>query len=188
MALTYSEKVPMGAPAPEFKLPGTDGREWERADFAGAKALVVIFMCNHCPYVKAVQGRINALAKELGPRGVALVGINSNDATRYPDDSFDAMKKVAREQEYVFPYLFDGTQEVARAYGAVCTPDIYVFSQKGGDHLLAYHGRIDDNWKDEKAVTKRDLADALEAVLAGRAPSGEQIPSMGCSIKWRPGQ
>lgn len=185
MALTYSEKIPLGAPAPEFALPGVDGRIWRLADFTGSKALVVIFMCNHCPYVKAVQGRINTIARKYAAKGVALVGINSNDATRYPDDSFEAMKQVMREKGYVFPYLFDETQDVARAYDAVCTPDIYVFSPKGTDYLLAYHGRIDDNWKDEAAVTRRDLEDALEAILAGGAPAAEQIPSMGCSIKWK---
>ena len=185
MALTYSDPVLLGQPAPNFSLLGTDGKTHRLNDFSQSKALVVVFMCNHCPYVIAVQDRINALAKEYGPKGVALVGINSNDATRYPADSFEAMKSRVTEKGFVFPYLFDETQEVAKAYGAVCTPDIYVVEPKGEEFLLRYRGRIDDNWKDESAVRERDLARALDEILAGKLPSADQKPSMGCSIKWR---
>lgn len=142
-------------------------------------------MCNHCPYVVAVRDRINALAREYGPRGVRVVGINSNDAARYPDDSFDQMKRYARELGFQFDYLFDETQEVARAYDAVCTPDPYVYENAGGRFLLRYHGRIDDSWKDPSQVKTRDLALALDAILAGRPVAGTQPPSMGCSIKWK---
>lgn len=175
----------MGDLAPEFRLKGTDGQFHSLADFSNARALVVIFMCNHCPYVVAVQGRINALAKEYSPKGVSLIGINSNDSVRYPDDSFSAMQERAKEQGYVFPYLHDETQQVARAYDAVCTPDPYVFERSGSGFVLRYHGRIDDDWKDERAVTRRELALALDQILAGRPVSGEQHPAMGCSIKWR---
>ena len=184
MTLTYSPKdSELGSPAPDFSLPGVDGRKWSLADFRGKKALVVAFICNHCPYVQAVRGRINALARDYALRGVALVGINPNDASRYPDDSFEAMQAVARESGFVFPYLFDESQTVARDYGAVCTPDFFVY---GSDLRLAYRGRLDDSWKDEKAVTRRELALALDGILTGETPSAtSQVPAMGCSIKWR---
>ena len=185
MALTQSEKIPLGSTAPPFTLPGVDGKTWSLSDFSGQKALVVIFMCNHCPYVVAVRGRINQLAKDYADRGVVVVGINSNDATRYPDDSFDSMKKYAREFGYVFPYLHDESQSVARAYDAVCTPDIYAFKSDKTGFALKYHGRLDDNWKDERAVTRSELREALDLILSGRDPSPEQTPSMGCSIKWK---
>lgn len=185
MALTYSIHQEFGREASDFQLPGVDGRTYSLSDFQDRKALIVMFMCNHCPYVIAVQERINALAKDFGPRGVTLIGINSNDAVNYPDDSFEKMRTRAETLGYVFPYLFDETQEVARAYDAACTPDPYVFENVGGKFLLRYHGRIDDSWKDSRAVKKRDLAEAVEAILAGRAVSMEQVPSMGCSIKWK---
>jgi len=153
--------------------------------FAGSKALVVVFMCNHCPYVIAVQDRINELAREYSPRGVALVGINPNDAVRYPDDSFEAMKERAKEKAYVFPYLRDDSQEVARAYGAVCTPDFFVYGRVREKFLLKYAGRLDDNWKEPSQVQRRELAEALDAILSGQEPPSDQKPSMGCSIKWK---
>ncbi|MCM2322929.1 MAG: thioredoxin family protein [Oligoflexia bacterium] len=185
MALTYSEQTELGSVAPAFRLPGTDGRTYGLEDFHSARALVVIFMCNHCPYVKAVKDRINALARDYQSRGVAVVGISSNDSARYPDDGFEAMKRVAREEGFVFPYLWDETQEIARAYGAVCTPDFYVYSRRDEGFALGYRGRLDDNWKDESAVTRRELRDALEAILRGEKPASDQKPSMGCSIKWK---
>lgn len=185
MALTYSQESRLGSPAPEFSLPGVDGKTYALESFSDAKALVVVFMCNHCPYVIAVQERINALAKEYASRGVALVGINSNDTTKYPADGFEAMKTRAKEQGYVFPYLIDETQAVARAYGAVCTPDFFAYANEGGTFRLRYAGRLDDDWKEPSKVTRRELAGALEAILSGRDPATEQKPSMGCSIKWR---
>ncbi|MCM2278240.1 MAG: thioredoxin family protein [Oligoflexia bacterium] len=185
MALTYSEAAPLGTEAPPFHLPGVDGRSYGLEDFRDARALVVAFICNHCPYVQAVRGRINALAREFAPRGVRLVAINCNDSKRYPDDGFEAMKRVAREEGFVFPYLWDESQEVARAYGAACTPDFFVYGREGEKFFLKYQGRLDDNWKDESAVSSRDLARALEALLAGGEPAREQQPSMGCSIKWK---
>lgn len=188
MALTYSQ-VPtekeLGSEAPSFWLPGVDGRMHALEDYKKSKAIVIIFMCNHCPYVIAVQGRINQLAKEYSARGVALIGINSNDAVKYPADSLEAMKLRAQEEGFSFDYLFDETQEVARSYGAVCTPDPFVFENVGGRFLLRYHGRIDDNWKEEARVTERELAAALDAILSGAIPSPKQVPAMGCSIKWR---
>ena len=191
MALTYSLKDELGKPAPDFSLQGVMGvagaqeKRYSLESFKDARALVVIFMCNHCPYVVAVQERINNLAKLFAPQGVALVGINSNDSLRYPDDNFQAMQVRAREQSYTFPYLLDETQNVAKAYGAVCTPDPYVFENVAGRFLLRYHGRIDDNWKEPHKVSRQDLALALEAILTGGKISLDSAPSMGCSIKWK---
>ncbi len=174
--------------AHHFSLPGVDGREYCLKDFANAKVLVVIFMCNHCPYVLACIDRLVALQADFFGSGVRFVGVNSNDPTDYPEDSFDAMKVFSREKKMNFPYLFDSTQEVARAYGAVCTPDIFVYGEaKDATQFrsLLYHGRIDDNWKNIDHVTSHDLHDALEAIVAGKTPSADQKPSMGCSIKWK---
>jgi peroxiredoxin len=177
-----SEPIALGTPAPPFRLPGVDGRAHSLDDAAGAKAAVVMFICNHCPYVQAVENRLIALGRELGPKGASFFAIMPNDVRRYPDDHPDRLRERAEGKGYPFPYLYDESQEVARAYGAVCTPDIFVF---GPDRKLAYHGRIDDSWKNEAAVTRHELRDAIQAVLDGRAPSPDQIPSMGCSIKWK---
>jgi peroxiredoxin len=172
----------LGAACPDFRLPGVDGRSYAREDFGSSSVLVVMFICNHCPYVKAVEDRIIALAREYGPRGVQVVGICSNDAETYPDDAFDKLAERWRARGYGFPYLHDESQAVARAFGAVCTPDIFVYD---GARRLAYRGRIDDSWKDESKVTRRELAAALDALLGGQKPATPQRPSMGCSIKWR---
>ncbi len=189
MALAYSNPFSAtmnpGTPAPDFSLKGTDGKTYSLSNFLESKILVVIFMCNHCPYVVAVQGRINALAKAYARKDMQLIGINSNDAKNYPEDSFEEMKTRALEEGYAFPYLFDETQEVAKAYGAVCTPDPYLFERVGKEFKLHYHGRIDDSWKDESQVKQRDLALAIDAVLARKLVHSDQKPSMGCSIKWR---
>ena len=185
MALTYSKQDELGKPAPDFVLKGVDGKTYRLDDFKNSKALVIVFMCNHCPYVIATQGRINALAKKYAPRGVGFIGINSNDAIRYPQDSFEEMVNRAREQGFVFPYLVDENQEVAKAYDAACTPDPYVYETSGEQFLLRYRGQIDDNWKDEKAATRHDLAEALDAILTGKPVSTDQKPAMGCSIKWK---
>jgi peroxiredoxin len=174
----------LGSPCPDFRLPAVDGRSYARDDFAGAKVLVVMFICNHCPYVKAVEDRLIALQRELEPRGVQLVGISSNDAVTYPEDSFEKMAERWRAKEYRFPYLYDESQAVARAFDAVCTPDIYVFDG-GSERKLAYRGRLDDSWKDPTKVTRRELQLAITALLDGQRPLPEQKPSMGCSIKWR---
>ena len=174
--------VPLGTPAYDFNLPGTDGREYSLSSFSGKKLLVIVFMCNHCPYVKAVLPRLIDLQKETESMGVQVVGINPNDAVRYPDDSLDCMKKIVKEKNISFPYLMDETQEVAKTYDAVCTPDIYVY---GEERTLQYRGRIDDNWEHPEKVTQRDLRKAIDQILAGDEVFSEQIPSMGCSIKWK---
>jgi peroxiredoxin len=172
----------LGAPCPDFQLPAVDGRIYALGDFAKSPVLVVMFICNHCPYVKAVEDRLIRLAREYGPRGVQLVGICSNDAKEYPDDAFDRLAERWRERSYGFPYLHDEPQTVARAFGAVCTPDIFVYDR---DRRLAYRGRLDDSWKDASKVTAHELAAALDALLGGQRPQTSQKPSMGCSIKWR---
>ncbi|MFA5352056.1 MAG: thioredoxin family protein [Candidatus Gracilibacteria bacterium] len=179
MILTESIKGLENTAAKDFSLPATDGKNYSLADFAKQKVLVVIFMCNHCPYVKAVLPRLNTLAEEFKKKGVGFVGINANDSTDYPEDNFEMMKEI----EIAFPYLHDESQEVATAYKAVCTPDIFVYD---AERKLSYHGRIDDNWKDAEAVKQQDLKNALEKILAGeKIPRENQIPAMGCSIKWK---
>jgi peroxiredoxin len=184
MALTENRPVALGSPCPEFRLPRVDGGSFALADAAGARVLVVMFLCNHCPYVQAIEERLVALARAYEGRGVQLVGICSNDPTDYPDDRPERLLARWRELGYGFPYLIDATQQVARAFDAVCTPDLYVYDDQ---RRLAYHGRLDDSWKDVAAVTRRELAEAVDALLAGRRPEGPQVPSMGCSIKWRKG-
>jgi peroxiredoxin len=167
----------LGMDAPDFSLLGTDNKQHRLSDYADAKLLVVIFLCNHCPYVKAVVPRLNTLAQEFLSKGVSFVAINANDSEQYPDDSFENMLK----SDIGFDYLHDETQEVAKAYQAVCTPDIFVFDE---ERKLRYHGRIDDNWQDENAVTKHELKNALDALLT-RSEILDHVPSMGCSIKWK---
>lgn len=181
MALSPGESN-LGMMAPPFDLPDTNGERVALADYDDASALVVMFICNHCPYVKAVRQRLIDLARKRRDDGVAFVAIGSNDAQRYPEDGFERMKEVAEELGYPFPYLWDQTQEVAEAYGAVCTPDFFLFD---GDQKLVYRGRLDDDWQDESNVTSHDLDDAIAAVLRGDEPPAVQKPSMGCSIKWR---
>jgi peroxiredoxin len=177
-----SKAATAGTRCPDFRLPAVDGRSYARDDFARAPVLVVMFICNHCPYVKAVEDRLIELNRQYAPRGVQVVGVCSNDAVNYPDDAFDRLAERWRQKGYGFPYLHDESQEVARAFGAVCTPDIFVYDR---DRQLVYRGRIDDSWKDPSRVIRRELADALDALLAGGRPSAEQKPSLGCSIKWR---
>ncbi len=185
MALTPSTMLPIGTKAPDFRLPDTEGNHVTLADFRDAPALLVIFMCNHCPYVKHVRTALAKLAKEYQDRGVAVVGINANDATAYPDDSPEAMAREKAEVGYTFPYLYDESQKVAQAYQAACTPDFYVFDR---DQTLVYRGQMDDSRPGNDApVTGNDLRAALDAVLAGKPQAETQKPSIGCNIKWKPG-
>jgi peroxiredoxin len=181
MALLESTMVPLGSPCPDFALPGVDGRTHRRDGFT-SPALLLVVMCNHCPYVQAVDDRLNALARDYAGR-CDVVALNPNDASAYPEDSFEAMRARAERKGYAFPYLHDPDQSVAHALGAVCTPDFFLY---GHDRRLAYRGRLDDNWREPSAVTRQDLREALDAVLAGRPPHPEQKPSLGCSIKWKP--
>ncbi|HEY3271521.1 MAG TPA: thioredoxin family protein [Geothrix sp.] len=180
MALTESTMIPLGTACPDFTLPGVDGQLWSRDDFH-CPVLLVVVMCNHCPYVQAVDDRLNALATAY-TGNCAVVAINANDAETYPDDSFKAMRSRAKAKGYVFPYLWDEEQTVARALGAVCTPDFFLYD---GHRKLVYRGRLDDNWKDAAHVTRQDLKEAIDHVLAGEDAPEIQHPSMGCSIKWK---
>ena len=182
MALLNSTMVPLDTPAHDFELEGTDGKTYSLDSFSDREVLVIIFMCNHCPYVKAVLKRLIDLQNEFSNRGVQLVGINPNDAVRYPDDSLDSMKIIAKEKGFPFPYLVDPSQGTAREYNAICTPDLYVY---GKERKLIYRGRIDDNWEHPEKVTRQDLKLALENIITGQPVPDEQIPSMGCSIKWK---
>ncbi len=172
-----------GRPALDFALPGVDGKTWTLAQCMGEKGLLVMFICNHCPYVKAVLERIVRDTRELAGLGISSVAIMSNDPTDYPEDSFENMKRVAAEFDFPFPYLLDATQEVAKAYGAVCTPDFFGYNAKGE---LQYRGRLDESRKETAPEgARRDLFEAMRQVAeTGRGPE-EQYPSMGCSIKWK---
>jgi len=178
----HSTMVPLGTVAHDFELDGTDGKTYSLENFIDKEIMVIIFMCNHCPYVKAVIRRLIDLQNEFSDRGVQLVGINPNDVTRYPDDSLDNMKIIAKERGFSFPYLIDSSQRTAKKYDAVCTPDLYVY---GKERKLLYRGRIDDNWEYPEKVTRQDLKLALENILTEQLVASEQIPSMGCSIKWK---
>jgi len=182
MATVQSTMVPLGTPAPDFNLPGTDNKTYSLESFKDKQVLVVIFMCNHCPYVKAVLRRLINLQNEYAERSVQLVGINVNDTEKYPDDSPEHMKELAEKKELPFPYLFDASQESAKAYDAVCTPDIYVY---GEERKLLYRGRVDDNWQHPDEITRHDLKDAIEAILNGQPVNDDQVSSLGCSIKWK---
>jgi peroxiredoxin len=185
MALTPSTMLPLGTLAPGFELPDPQGRIVRLNDFESAPALVVVFMCNHCPYVKHLRTELAQFARESQARGVAVIGINSNDVRNYPEDSPARMAEEIRAVGYPFPYLHDESQAVAKAYQAACTPDFYVFD---GEHRLAYRGQFDDSRPGNGvAVTGKDLRAALDAVLAHKPVRQEQKPSVGCNIKWRPG-
>jgi|SRR5262245_7559506 len=184
MALTPSTMLPLGTPAPDFSLPATDGKIVRRSDFAG-RPLLVMFLCNHCPYVKHVRGHLAVTCGEYQRKGVAIVGINANDADAYPDDSPVRMAEEVRAAGYPFPYLYDESQQVARAYQAACTPDFFLFDS---EHRLVYRGQYDGSRPDNGLpVTGEDLRAAMDAVLAGGPAPARQQPSVGCNIKWKPG-
>ncbi|NDG83844.1 MAG: thioredoxin family protein [Proteobacteria bacterium] len=185
MALVHSTDSVLDSLAPPFLLPGVDGKDYSLDSFNGRKGLLVVFMCNHCPYVVAVHERLSALAREFESKGIAVIGINSNDPLYKEADSFENMVKTSKAWNLPFPYVFDETQSVARAYDAVCTPDPYLYENTASGFRLRYRGRVDDSWQDPAKVKEQSLRLAMEAVAAGQSPSHEQIPSMGCSIKWK---
>ena len=179
-------ELALGASAPAFSLPATDGRTYALKDVAGAKGTVIVFICNHCPYVKAVIGRLVADARTLMAEGVGFAAISSNDAASYPEDSFPKMREFARAHDFPFPYLFDEPQDVARAYGAVCTPDFFGFDR---DLMLKYRGRLDEGRTSPPPPNaRRELLEAMRALAAGAEAPPNQVPSIGCSIKWKAGQ
>lgn len=187
MALTPSTMLSLGTPAPDFRLPDTTGRIVSLADFKNAPALLVMFLCNHCPYVKHLRNELAKVGREYQARGVAVVGINSNDVASHPEDSPAEMAKEAKATGYTFPYLYDETQAAAKAYRAACTPDFFLFDR---DRRLVYRGQFDDSRPRVERplpVTGKDLRAALDAVLAGQPVPANQKPSLGCNIKWKPG-
>ena len=182
MAVAHTE-IELGATAPDFRLPATDGRTYALKDVAGAKGTVVVFICNHCPYVKAVIGRLIADARVLMGEGVGFAAICSNDAASYPEDSFPKMGEFARKHDFPFPYLHDETQTIARAYGAVCTPDFFGFDR---DLKLRYRGRLDEGRTTPPPPgARRELLEAMRAIAATGGAPATQTPSIGCSIKWK---
>jgi peroxiredoxin len=184
MAQTPSQMVPLGTRAPAFALPDVrTGKTVTLEELRSEVATLVMFICNHCPYVKHVQAELVRLTLDYAPSGISVVAISSNDANKYPDDGPEPMKQVADQWNYPFPYLYDETQAVARAYDAACTPDFYVYDRA---LKLVYRGQLDDSRpKNNLPVTGRDIRAALECLIAGRPVPQDQIPSIGCNIKWR---
>ena len=185
MADTLSTMQPLGTKAPDFRLPGPMGKTVSLDDFKDSSALLMVFMCNHCPFVQHVLPHFARLAQEYQARGVGIVGISSNDVQSYPQDGPAKMAELSKSRGLTFPYLYDEAQEVAKAYGAACTPDFYLFD---GNRRLVYRGQMDDSRPgNNRPVTGADLRAALDAVLEGRPVSDNQKPSVGCNIKWKPG-
>ncbi len=182
MALKYTPPGELGSQCPDFHLPGTDQKMHSLEHYSKGPALLVMFICNHCPYVLAIQDRLIQLGKEMIPRGLQIVAISSNDGVKYPADSFEKMQERAQTKNYPFPYLYDESQSVAKKFGAVCTPDFFLYDQ---NLKLVYRGRLDDSWKDPQQVTRQELKSAIEKLLAQQEVPSQQYPSMGCSIKWK---
>ena len=177
------EELPLGSQAPDFQLTDVvSGKTVSLSDFSGKKALLVIFICRHCPYVQHVKQALAQLAKDYEPKGVAVAGVSSNDPAVYPQDAPASLKEMALQEGFIFPVLFDESQSTARAYSAVCTPDSFLFDQ---DRKLVYHGQLDDTRPGGPPATAQDLRAALDAVLSGRPVSQNQKPPAGCSIKWK---
>jgi peroxiredoxin len=173
--------LPIGSPAIDFDLKGVDGKVYTLQSFRDKKALVVAFTCNHCPYVKDYEDRMIQLQRDYGHKGVTLVAINSNDDKNYPEDSFEKMVERSKEKGFNFPYVRDETQDIAKRYGGICTPHVFVFDEK---RVLQYKGRIDDN-RNISLVKTSDLRNALDAMLSGKSPAVRETRPFGCSIKWK---
>ncbi len=185
MVAVNSTMLPLGTKAPDFALPNVDGRTVSLADFQGRKALLVMFICNHCPFVKHIQAELARLGRDIQRKDVAVVAVMSNDAANYPDDSPAKMKEEAENAGYSFPYLYDETQAVAKAYRAACTPDFFLFD---AEFRLVYRGQLDDSRPGNNIpVTGNDIRAAVDALLAGQPVPVEQRPSIGCNIKWKSG-
>jgi peroxiredoxin len=182
MALLESIQIPLGGKMPDFELLDPYGKKYASDDLYGSKGLLVVFTCNHCPYAQALWSRVIRLAEFAKPLQINTIAINPNINPDYPDDSPEAMKDFIKKMGIPFPYLVDENQNVARAFEAKCTPDLYLYNAR---HQLVYHGRVDDNWKDEKAVTREELKEAVQYLAEEKAILTEQKPSMGCSIKWK---
>lgn len=182
MALTYTPSPDLGQDCPDFDLRNVDGSFVSRAFLPKGRPFAIMFICNHCPYVQAIEDRLIQLGHDMHELGATLVGISSNDSHRYPADSPEEMKHRSDLKGYSFPYLYDEDQSVARAFGAVCTPDFFVYDNNG---KLAYRGRLDDSWKDPAQVTRRELFEAVKLLAEGKPAPTNQAPSMGCSLKWK---
>ncbi len=182
MALMSSNDLPLGIECPDFSLKSVDGKPYSLASFESSQALLVAFICNHCPYVKAIEDRILAFARAFDGAQLQVVAICSNDPTFYPEDSPSELLRRWKSKEYGFPYLVDETQDVAKRFHAACTPDLFLFNEK---RHLYYHGQLDDNWRDASNVTRHDLKEALDALLLKQPAPAKQVPTIGCSIKWR---
>jgi len=182
MALIHTPVCNFGAPAPNFSLPGVDGQIWTLQDCLGPNGLLVMFICNHCPYVKGSEDMLIEIVRRHGKDGLKAIAISSNDASQYPEDSFEKMSEKASAMSLPYPYLYDEDQSVAKAFDAACTPEFYLF---GPDGKLAYHGTINDSPRDPSKVTKDFLSEAIVAVLEGRQPSPAFVHPLGCSIKWK---
>lgn len=181
MALTITPLAELGKALPAFELLSTESKMLKQSAFLNGKPLVIVFMCNHCPYVKAIEDRLIQLGTELKTHGINMVGICSNDPEEHPEDNFENLQKRYLEKKYSFTYLHDPDQKTAHQFGAVCTPDFFVYDNSG---KLAYRGRLDDSWKDPNKVTKRELYDACLLLLNNKPLLDKQTPSMGCNIKW----
>lgn len=179
--MTTQTGLKIGDKLPKFVLTAINGRECDLYEFEESKIIVVMFSCNHCPYVQAYEDRILKLQKEFAPKSVTFVAINSNDEKAYPEDSFENMVKRAKLKNYTFPYLRDETQKVAKMFGASYTPEIFLFDE---ERILQYHGRVDDNWQEPDKVTKENLKDAIQAVLDGRDIERPETQAIGCTVKW----
>lgn len=177
-----TNKLKIGSALPEFNLPAVDGKNYSHAAFVNNKILVVIFSCNHCPYVQAYEERIKYIKSDFNNKGVQVITISSNDAVKYPEDSFEQMKIRSDEKKFNFLYLYDEDQSVAKAFDATHTPEVFVFDESRN---LAYHGKIDDNWQEPEKVKRRYLRDALDEILEGKTVSVPETYSIGCTIKWK---
>ncbi len=184
MALTYTPPVELNTKLPQFSGLSTSGKNITQNDFSQKKALVVMFICNHCPYVLAIEDRLISLAQRYQKMGVEFIAISSNDPKDYPEDSYENLKLRADEKKYPFAYIFDEAQSIAKSFSAVCTPDLFLYKNETSELALFYRGRLDDSWKSPDKVSKEDLSAAIDLALNNRPPPKEQIPSMGCSIKW----
>lgn len=190
MVLTPSVMIPLGTPAPDFSLPdAVTGRKIGPSDFKDRAALLVMFICRHCPYVQHVKGELAKIGDDYRQKSLGIVAVSSNDALEYPEDKPESLKAMAKEEKFSFPFCFDETQEVAKKYSAACTPDFFLFTKKSGQFLLAYRGQLDDSRPGNgKPVTGKDLRAAIDAALQGRTlDAAAQRPSIGCNIKWKAG-
>lgn len=181
MALTYTPIDALGTPCPDFHGQDVFGKLHQKADYQNGKPFLVMFICNHCPYVKAIEDRLIQLCIDMQDLGMQVLAISSNDAAHYPEDSLEKLRQRHVHKQYPFPYLYDASQAIARQFGAVCTPDFFLYD---GEMQLAYRGRLDNNWKDPSLVTRRELFDAAKDLLQRRKISFAPTASMGCSIKW----